>query len=104
MLSGSIPETLIIGVPEGLNGTVCPTNPDGSRSCSQRVYEFTPTECDSAVNNNCSPSGGGPITLDFIWDTIIPSVILKLGMDLGEVSIVGYRYTSFLRFNLYSHL
>ena len=32
------------------------------------------------------------MTLDFIWDEVIPAVLGELQLELGEVSINGFRY------------
>mmetsp|Transcript_13534 Transcript_13534/g.20327 ORF Transcript_13534/g.20327 Transcript_13534/m.20327 type:complete len:551 (+) Transcript_13534:52-1704(+) len=87
ILSGDIPETVVIGVPPGTNSERCATE-----ECSQRYYEFTPSECNSDVATDCSDkqlTGGGDKLLDMIWDEIIPTVLSGIGMDIGEVSISG---------------
>ena len=98
--TGMTPETVIIGVPAGTNGTACTQagNSDPGR-CSflQRKYEFTPTVCNPTYNHCCNlgpkcpePSGGAPILLDFVWNSIIPAVLEKLGHTLNEAGIVGW--------------
>jgi predicted alpha/beta superfamily hydrolase len=79
---------IIIGVPPGLNGTVCP-----SGTCNQRYYEYTPTDCEPSVSQ-CTPSqpsGGGDIFLQFVSDNVIPAVFTELNLDQGEIAISGFR-------------
>jgi hypothetical protein len=57
---GSIPEVIMIGLPNAPNGTACPSELVNAGVCSQRNYELTPTVCDP-VNNFCpefQPTGG----------------------------------------------
>lgn len=87
---GSSPELVIIGVPHGYNGTACPTTSTG---CYQRTFELTPTDCDPS-RNTCDPNqkyGGLGLYLDFVYDDVIPEVLERLGMDMGEVSNAGFR-------------
>jgi hypothetical protein len=85
ILNGQFPETIVVGVPVPLNGTACPDALDNS--CQQRAYEYTNTVCDPAVAI-CTANqitGGGNLTLDFIWDTVLPAVMTELGLSMGEV-------------------
>ena len=95
VMSGSIPEVVMIGVPAATNGTACPTinTTTGETECWQRRYEFTPTTCDTSVSHECDnggKAGGADVTFQFISDTLIKSVMENLGMTAGEVSIAGY--------------
>ena len=91
---GDIPEIVLIGVPSAVNGTACPNDINGTASCWQRGYEYTPTPCDPALANciGTAPdkSGGGSAFLTFVNETVIPAVMKQLGMVTGEVSIAGY--------------
>ena len=91
---GSIPEVIMIGLPNAPNGTACPSELVNAGVCSQRNYELTPTVCDP-VNNFCpefQPTGGADEYLEFAYTNVIPAVLERLGnFELGEVSIVGFR-------------
>jgi pimeloyl-ACP methyl ester carboxylesterase len=95
VLSGGLPELVVIGVPPGLNGSACPGElPAGPESlCSQRYFELTPTPCSPAAAECLpgQPSGGADLLLRFVWDTVLPAVLAQLALQPGgEVSIVGY--------------
>ncbi len=34
---------------------------------------------------------GRDLTLDFIWDNVLPAVVNELQIELGEVAITGFR-------------
>jgi predicted alpha/beta superfamily hydrolase len=88
---GSVEELIIIGVPSVATGTACP---QGSTGCYQRTYEMTPTECDPALNN-CADTqayGGMQTYLDFIYNDVIPAVSNETGLQMAEISTVGFRY------------
>jgi predicted alpha/beta superfamily hydrolase len=94
ILSGQFPETIVVGYPPGTNGSACPTDystSPPSSTCDQRYYEFTNSVCDPTVSV-CSSgaSGGGNLTLEFIWEEVLPAVFSKLNLLQGEVSITGY--------------
>jgi predicted alpha/beta superfamily hydrolase len=84
VLSGAIPECIIIGIPPGQNGTYCT-----DISC-QRPYEMNPISCNPSLTEVCNELwGGGDLYLDFIWDDVIPAVITIIDQIRGEVSSTG---------------
>lgn len=90
VLSGGLPEVVVIGVPPALNGSAC-RDPEASQ-CSQRYYELTPTPCDPLVSvcQEQQQTGGADLLLQFIWDDVVPAVLQQLGQQRGEVGIAGY--------------
>lgn len=98
--NGVATETLIVGVPPGLNGTAClragVQNIPEACAGIQRQYEYTPTECNPSVNNQCSDgdilTGGEPQFLSYVWDIVIPAVLNELSLGRGEVNIAGWSY------------
>lgn len=76
-LTGAVPETIMIGVPQNVSGC-------------ERQYELTfsveiaPTSC---------PSGGNSVYFQFLQETVVPAVVGNLtGMTLGEVSMTGVSF------------
>jgi enterochelin esterase-like enzyme len=91
---GSIPEVIMIGLPNSPNGTACPSELVEAGLCVQRNYELTPTVCDPATNfcPEFQPTGGADEYLEFVYADVIPAVLERLGQfELGEVSNVGFR-------------
>lgn len=83
--SGSVPETIIIGIPPGANGTACPTG-----TCSQRIFEMTPTGCDPSLNNcQAGQAYGGTSTFLTFSLGVISDVLASLNLDMGELSSFG---------------
>jgi hypothetical protein len=85
MLTGVIPESIMIGVGQPLDD-----------DC-QRTYEMTYAPCDPTISNQCHEGysltecyGGNSLYLSFIIDTLVPSVLMDLNISLGEVSIYGF--------------
>ena len=88
--SGSAPESIIIGIPAGMNGTACPTV-NGTTICNQRFYEMTPTQCNATIND-CEPTqayGGTDLFLEFTLQ-VVDSVLSELQLELGELSSFGF--------------
>ena len=42
-------------------------------------------------NDHCVYVHCRDLTLDFIWDTVLPAVVSELQIELGEVAITGFR-------------
>jgi hypothetical protein len=83
--SGSVPEAIIIGIPPGANGTACPTG-----TCSQRIFEMTPTDCDPSLNNcQAGQAYGGTSTFLTFSLGVISDVLATLNLDMGELSSFG---------------
>jgi len=75
-LNGEIPEMIVIGIPNF-----------GSSNLTERFFELTPTKC--VPDNNCpligsctgfTHSGGFPLLLQYMVDSILPTVLDKLSM------------------------
>ena len=80
VLTGAVPETIMVGVPQ--NGTGC-----------ERQRELTFSE--SAVGNGAycrTSSGGNSKYFAFIQNNVVPAVLENLNLILGEVSITGVSY------------
>lgn len=95
--TGVVPESLMVGIPQN------------SADYCNRQYELSPSTClagwskyerysdppaTSAYygcpgNSECPISGGNDNYLTWIYVDVIPAVLNELGMELGEVSIVG---------------
>lgn len=93
VLSGVAPESILIGIGTAVNGTGCPSTLSG---CSQRLYEFSDVACnrDGNLESGYCPwvnqtYGGLDLFLDFTWNTVIPSVLERIGFSQGEVGIFG---------------
>ena len=76
VLTGAVPETIMVGIPQ--NGTGC-----------ERQFELT-----FSVSNQtgCKASGGNTQYLDFIQNTVVPAVLKNMNAIQGEVSITGASY------------
>jgi predicted alpha/beta superfamily hydrolase len=81
--SGLAPESIIIGV----------ANTDILDSC-QRNYELSYAPCNTNISSICQSApacyGGIQYYLDFIMQTVIPTVMQNISMGIGEVSIMGF--------------
>lgn len=95
--TGVVPESLMVGIPQ---------NPD---DYCNRQYELSYSPClvgwskynrytdppttsnfyGCPGNSGCPLGGGNDNYLTWIYQVVIPAVLDELGMDLGEVSIVG---------------
>lgn len=79
MLTGAVPETIMIGVPQ-----------NGSETDCQRQYELT---FSSALTPSRCASGGTDFYLSFIRNTVVPAVLTALNiMPDSEVSMAGVSY------------
>ena len=76
VLTGAVPETIMVGIPQ--NGTGC-----------ERQFELT-----FSVSNqtNCKASGGNSQYFDFIQSTVVPAVLKNMNAIQGEISITGTSY------------
>lgn len=77
VLSGAVPETIMIGLPQ--NGTSC-----------ERQYELTFSQ--TIRDLSCTQSGGSDVYFDFIQQTVVPAVLAQLNLTLASVSMAGVSY------------
>ena len=85
VLTGAVPETILIGLPQPPTGC-------------ERQYELT---FSTSTQNSCQPkatynrsvqSGGNDQYLDFVQHTVVPQVMQQQNLDVGEVAITGASY------------
>lgn len=79
VLTGAVPETIMVGLPQ--NGTGC-----------ERTFELTFSVSNQTGCKALGESGGSLKYFDFIQSTVVPAVMKKLNLSLGEVSITGVSY------------
>lgn len=102
--AGHMPESIVVGIPQS------------GGSCN-RAYELLFAQCDSSFwrrydrftnppgltifggcpgsSDPCPPTlngGGADLYLTWIYTSVLPAVMSKINMSLGEVSIVGGSY------------